>query len=625
MSYFRSFWTTLVLVLICAFPVAAQEVKVESRVTDVTLYRDQAQVTREIQIDGTADAREIVVSNLPENVLSNSLFAESSEGIEVRAVQFRTRAVGSSPREEVKGFETQLRALDQKIALNQKQVALLQGQSQYLDKLENFVAPSATAEMSKGVLNAESLKEITDFNFTKREEIAKREIELSSELYELQQERVLVQRKLGEITNGTSKTVREAVLFMQKNDGGAGKIRLSYMVGSCGWSPSYTIRAEEESDTARVEYNGLIHQMSGEDWKDIRLTLSTASPALSASGPGLAPFKLTLVPDQTFANGQLDAAFAQSEAGRGAQVAQSFGKDSQQLKMIYTKQREAIYAVRNSVSNRDNFSNSWGLNDTVNELSCVELVSTPSIAKSMQSRIGNSGDQPSLSYTLESMVSLTSRNSQQMIRIMQTDLEGDFYHVATPILTSYVYREAELNNESQEDLLAGPIAVYLDGRFVGRGEIPTVARGQKFVVGFGADSQLRTRRELVDKKTDINGGNREIQLSYRLVIENFKDSPVNIRVSDRLPSSDQGRNINITMGETELALSDDKVYVREERPKGLLRWDTEVPARAVGEEIHEISYGFSMEFDRKYQVAVAGDREQQKEEFEQMQQERIRR
>lgn len=619
MNHPNSLWTLFLLVLVSApLPILANEVDVDSRVSEVTLYRDQAQVTREIKIDAASEAREIVVGNLPENVLANSLFAESSEGIEVRAVQFRTRAVGSSPREEVKEFETQIRALDQKIALNQKQAQLLQGQRQYLDKLENFVAPTATTELSKGVLDAAALKEITDFNFAKREDIANREIELSAELYQLQQERELLQRKMGEITNGSSKTVREAVLFVKKNDEGAGSIRLSYMVNSCGWSPSYTIRAEGERENARVEYNGLIYQMSGEDWKDVRLTLSTASPALSASGPGLAPFKLTLVPNQNLApNGQLDEAFVQQ--------AQVLGKDNQQLKAIYSQQREAISAVRNSVNNRDNFANSWGLNYSVNQLSCVELVNSAAVAKNMQSQMGDGGEQPSLSYTLDSTVSLTSRNSQQMVRIMQTDLESDFYHVASPILTSYVYREAELNNDSQEDLLAGPITVYLDGRFVGRGEIPTVARGQTFVVGFGADSQLRARRELVDRKTSINGGNREIQLEYRLVIENYKDAPVDVRVSDRLPSSDQERNIKITMGDPELALSEDKVYLREERPKGLLRWDTEVPARSVGEDIHEISYNFSMEFDRKYQVAVAGDRQQQQQEFEQMQQERIKR
>lgn len=620
MKYVQLFLATIAVGVMCATTVQGREVevKVDSKVTEVTLYRDQAQVTRELKVEGAAEAREIVVGDLPENVLPNSLFAESSEGIEVRAVQFRTRAVGSSPREEVRALETKQREIEQKIALNQKQTDLLKGQSKYLDKLENFVAPTATAELSQGVLDAAALKEVTEFNFAKREEIAKREIELTSELRLLQKEHELVNRQKAEITNGSSKTVREAVLFLQKNNDAAGSVRLNYMVSSCGWSPSYTIRAEGSRDQARIEYNGLIHQMSGEDWRDIRLTLSTASPALSSSGPGLAPFKLTLVPNP-------NAAPNSAPMMQQAQMGQVLGRDSQQLKMIYSKQREAIYAVQNSLNNRDNFANSWGLNDTVNQLSCVELISEPSVAKNLQSRMEDGGEQPSLSYTLASTVSLTSRNSQQMVRIMQTDLSSEFYHVATPILTSYVYREAELNNDSKEDLLAGPITVYLDGRFVGRGEIPTVARGQTFVVGFGADSQLRTRRELADKNTKINGGNREIALQYRLVIENYKDTPVNIRVSDRLPNVGSDKDINVTLLDPKVPLSEDKVYLREERPKGILRWDTEVPARAVGETIHEISYQFSMEFDRKYQVAVAGDRQEQQQEFEEMQMNRIKR
>ena len=41
---------------------------------------------------------------------------------------------------------------------------------------------------------------------------------------------------------------------------------------SCGWSPSYTIRAGEEQQDVRIECNALIHQMTGEDWSGVDLT-----------------------------------------------------------------------------------------------------------------------------------------------------------------------------------------------------------------------------------------------------------------------------------------------------------------------------------------------------------------
>ena len=40
-----------------------------------------------------------------------------------------------------------------------------------------------------------------------------------------------------------------------------------------------TMRAAADRKEVRVEYNALIQQLSGEDWNDIELTLSTASPS----------------------------------------------------------------------------------------------------------------------------------------------------------------------------------------------------------------------------------------------------------------------------------------------------------------------------------------------------------
>ncbi|NTW90662.1 MAG: DUF4139 domain-containing protein, partial [Erysipelotrichaceae bacterium] len=84
-----------------------------------------------------------------------------------------------------------------------------------------------------------------------------------------------------------------AILFRRKDcPDRAASIRLSYLVANCGWSPTYTLRTEAEQNEVRVECHGLVQQMTGEDWNEVELTLSTASPALSASGPGLASFPI---------------------------------------------------------------------------------------------------------------------------------------------------------------------------------------------------------------------------------------------------------------------------------------------------------------------------------------------
>ncbi len=272
----------------------------------------------------------------------------------------------------------------------------------------------------------------------------------------------------------------------------------------------------------------------------------------------------------------------------------------------------------------ENIGSSWAANAAACDLQSLELINGKEVLSTLAAENSRTDEGPRLSYQLSGTVSLASRSDQQMVRILQTSFESRFYHVATPVLTSYVYRECELKNDTDNDLLAGPITVYLDGRFVGRSEIPTVARGQTFVVGFGADPRLRARRELAERTEDVQGGNRELGFKYRLVMENYKDTEVPLRVYDRLPQSDRPGDIRVTLGDLKDPLSTDELYVRTEKPKGILRWEIKVPAAATGKDARIIEYGFTVDFDRNLALNVAGGSPQQlQHEFERLQRARL--
>ncbi len=624
------------LLLACGLALAASAASshaaaTEGRVTEVTLYRGQAQVTRTVPVEAAAGRIEVVVGNLPEQIVPGSLFAEGGDAVEIRAVRFRTRAVGEEPREEVRALDQQILETQQQLELAQKRQALLVKRTEYLAKLEGFVAPTAQTDLTKGVLDAEALERLTAFTFAQHDTIATEEVQLGKQVRELGEQIELLNRQKAEITAGASQTIREAVIFAQKDGEAPTEIRLNYLVANCGWSPSYTMRAGDDRQHVRVEYNALIQQLTGEDWNDVNLTLSTASPALSAAGPGLAPFHVTLSADpgvqpSSAANTPALAGGAPDQQadpfyGRGASKSQVIDE----LAGLNSRRTEFGVAVNNAVNFAESNRLSWSLNEYACAVQQLELNGDAIALSVLRSDGADERDGPSLSYKLGDGVSLASRSDQQMVRIMQTDMESQFYHVAVPVLTSYVYREAELKNASEQDLLAGPMTAYLDGRFVGRGEIPTVARGQQFVVGFGADAQLRTRRELVDKTDSVQGGNRETRFEYRLVVENFGGTPTPVRAIDRLPHSEKGDDIRITLGKTSDPVSDDKLYQREERPMGLLRWDVEAAANAAGEEARLITYDYTVEYDRQFVVSSPESKQNLQEEFERLQRERQKR
>ena len=552
--------------------IAAETTTLTGKVTNVTLYRGQAMVTRELSLEGPPGSREIVVSDLPEHVVDSSLFAEGSDQIEVRAVRYRQRAVSEAPREEVRKLESQIDETRSQIEVNQRKKQLLAGQSSYLDKLEGFVAPTAKTELSKGVLDAEALERVTRFAFEKREELLQKQVTNEQEAKELAKQLNLLERKRAELTSDTSRTVREALVFIEKRGDAAEPIRLSYLVNQCGWSPSYTLRAASGGRDVLVECNALIRQMTGEAWDGVRLTLSTASPVLNADTPGLAPFEVTLVGEGTSSGSKLDVGqLADRTRAANAQKREAYDQFASAAGQQSPDPFANAPSAPPSQQSANQVSANWAAILAINDLQCIELDSKPAELRAMAVGPADGEEGPSLVYRFESQVSLASRADQQVVRIVRSDLASSFRYRATPVLTVFVYREAEITNDGELDLIAGPVTAYLDGQFVGRTDIPTVARGQTFVVGFGADPQLRARRELVDKGESFQGGNRELKFKYRLTIENSKGEPVMVSLLDRMPHSDRPADVRVALGKMTDPLSDEKLYVLREKPKGILR------------------------------------------------------
>ncbi|MEK7269845.1 MAG: DUF4139 domain-containing protein [Planctomycetota bacterium] len=563
---------------------AASAGKVEA----VTLYQDQALVTRTVPLDGPGGAREVVVGSLPDRVVPESLFAEAGENVFVRAVRFRSRAVGEEPREEVRKIDQELEAIEEKSERNQRMQALVSERLAYLGKLENFVAPTVSVEMAKGVLNADALKAVTLFNFDQRRLAADESLALAKEAKALAKQAALLQQKRAELTGRVTKTVREAVLFVDKKIAGPASVRLSYLVADAGWSPAYNFRATTGGKEIRIEYNAQIRQQSGEDWDGVALTLSTAFPMLSAEAPGLAPFRVALVP-----------AGSGGAPQRDRDIREAIG----QIEQGKTGNRYFVVSSDGVIR----FDANWQMNVAANAYQGVEL-DNPKSTIQIVAEAAKEG--PSVQYRIAAPVSLASRADQQLIRISEAAAPAALFHVASPILAPYVYRQAEIVNSVEDALLGGPVNAYLDGRFVGRVDIPTVARGEKFFVGFGADGQVRAKRELVERKENVQGGNREISFQYRLVVENFKAAPVSVRLKDRIPVSDRETEIRVTLGEMNEKTSGNALYLRVERPKGILRWDVDVKANASGEQAKMVLYSYRVEFDRNFRLAEPGSGEE---------------
>ena len=610
------------------FPVMAPGAQETSgKVTAVTVYQGQALVTRNVVLETDEGLAEVVVTNLPENVLPASLYAEPGPGVEIRSVRYRVRPVEADVRQEVRELDSQLQTLQDSLAQVVRHQQLLREQAQYLDKLEQFSAVTADQELKHGVLNAETLKELTAFNFEKRQQIAGSELELAKQQRELQKQYELLQRKRQTVAAGSARTVREAVVFVNlTEEGGNPTLRLRYLVSSATWSPSYNLRATAERDEVLVEYNASIEQMSGEDWTDVEMTLSTASPSLVAQAPTLDPLVVKLghaPPVSQAANAAQPGEFAyakakeqledqrrQLEIGRGNVASRVYADESQaanlpeeghaqgefgggrgggekQLTELFSRERKAADKVLNEISQ---------------QMQLLDFNMAQIEAKKADpTHLGP--QEVSVSYRLASRMTLPSRSDRQLLQISAHRLKGEFYRVAIPVLTSSVYEEVRLVNDSDQVFLAGPTSTFLGDEFVGRGELPTVAIGESFTTGLGIDSSLRARRELANKVERTQGGNRVVDFTYTLTLENFGSHEVKLRLLDRMPTAGES-DMKLTLVTSDKPVSEDPEYQLKGRPEGILRWDIEVPAKAAG--VDRVSFDYTMQIEYDKQLSIVG-------------------
>jgi uncharacterized protein (TIGR02231 family) len=550
---------------------------VSGAISKVTVYRGQALVTRTIDVDLPTGTSELIVTGLPAKIVPESLYAQTSGDIKVLSVRFREKAVREDTREEVKQLDARIEDVNHKLKYAESERKHSGLQWEMFANLKGFTITAAKSDLNRGLLAFEPIESLTSLIEEKGLEYLKHNMELEDKIAQLKKELDLLTRKRKKLDTGRSRTEREAVLYVSNTAKKKAAIDLSYLVNGANWNPQYNLRANPKESDVLIEYNAVVNQTSGENWDSVALSLSTAEPTMVSAPPVLDPMLVSL--------------------SRPAQAQQA----EQQVFVQYENVRRQLQ------SRKANIKKGIAANVDLNALAISNqgfvLQATGQQVKELQKQLAVVARKEgvSVTYNLPGKLSLPSRSDQQLVTIASVSAKADFTLIATPILTDYVYLQAELLNDSETILLPGQASVFRNGEFVGNSQLPLVTIGGKLTAGFGIDSQVQVTRELEDKKTRIQGGNRIDTYHYRIALSNYKNTEVELQLLDRLGYTEDS-SIKIELVKTEPQLSKDSEYLRTARKKGILRWDLNLSPNTVDESATVVNYSFTMEYDKNMQI-----------------------
>jgi uncharacterized protein (TIGR02231 family) len=520
----------------------------------VTLYPDRAAVTREVRLRLDQGLWTVRIPELPASVAEDSLQARVRGSARLLGVEYsavRQADFASSP--EGTALAERVRDLRRRVANLAQDRAALEAHEKLVDAVG--IRPSAGA-LPDGAAQPIDLKSVE----RQLEAVAAEKAHILEESRRLADAKEAAERELavaeGQLAarGGADRVERAAVVVVSVPEAGAAEIDLTYLVGRAGWAPAYAIRSEADRSKVAIEYDAMVVQQTGEDWRDVRLSLSTAEPTRASSPPPVAPWFVDVV---------VPVPVAMPSTG----VAMEFAPDSE--------------APEPMAPGAPNEGGAFGKPDAA--LALRDLAADADVADAGIA----------VSFELPRPVTLVSDAAKrQRTRIGTVAPEAAFGYVAAPILTERVFLRGTLRNASPFQLLPGRAQVFMGGEFVGEAQVPSVAPQGEFRTWFGPDPALAARREVLSKVTGASGlfGGAELTAwNNRITVSNGTGRDVAVEVLDRRPVS-RNEKVEARLAAATPALSADKEYVERRQPQGILRWDLQVPAGAQGPKAATITW-----------------------------------
>ena len=184
---------------------------------------------------------------------------------------------------------TLLRALETENALLWKQLEDAQNKLAVLAQ-EEYILNSNKSQVI-GIQNnankTDDLKALLDFQKARLTDVLTQKTEINRANIKTQQRRTQITQQLSELNVRKNTTTSEVVISVFTKNSISGRFLLEYMVPNSSWYPIYDLRVQDVNTPMTAQMKGKVRQNSGEDWKDVKLTLSTGEPKRTGVKPEL--------------------------------------------------------------------------------------------------------------------------------------------------------------------------------------------------------------------------------------------------------------------------------------------------------------------------------------------------
>jgi len=449
-----------------------------------TFYNNNVLVQRTTSKKLIAGDYQIQTNIIPGNITGNIRISSDSNVI-LGEIKANTVFSDSVFKTKIKNLKDSISLLTDSILRLEDMIETIKSQEEFLNSIKVTMPKEFSTEFTKGKFDPIAFRNVLNFlgkNYS-RFKTEKRKI---NKKISNCKEKINKLKKILNDLSGTGKTKFNRIIFPARVlSDGYHKFRLEYTIKDGGFYVFYVLREEPENNKTEIEYFADVWQLTGEDWKDIGITFSTAQPSYGANAPSPSPWYVNI--------------------------------------LGYTLPLKT-------------------------ELKGFEkIASAKNVAEDKERRVFPKTTPISITYSISGKRSILSQKKPQKVLINKNKLDSKFTYFTAPYMSKYAFLTAKTKNTTKNFYLSGRSYIYVGNEYVGEANIGNFFPDDEVALPGGVDRRIKVSRKLLKRFHKTKGilkKSEAVEFKYLNTVKNPLPVSIKITVLDRIPVTRDSR-INI--------------------------------------------------------------------------------
>ena len=551
----------LSIALLTSTLLANDKVTVKSTLHSVTVYTQGAQLQHKANYTIKAGLSEVIVEGISPQIAAGTIQVKATGAVVILDskyeyyypqpnVQLNATEIPIKIRNAIKAIEDSIKLVNFELRDINDEIEVLVAARKII------ISNGAVKGQGKVNDSIQLLKATVDYYTTKvselnkkissldRQKVKKTDLlsELNTRLEDLQ--------NYAEQNNQTpeKKGVPRIIITFMAKDAASGRIDLSYLASNAGWTPLYDIRSEAATGKISLTYKAQVRQLTGLDWDDIKLSISTNNPYANKTKPELNPWYIDY---------------------------QEFRKQLDEKGKLRSDAFDDAPAVNSTALN-------MGFMYSTNAAVEVNALGAEQFTTIVQQLI-------SAEFKIDLNYSIASDNQVRMVLVKQSELNTSFRYYAVPKLDPGVYLVAQMTKLDELQLVPAKANIFFDGTYIGETYLDPTTMDDTLNLSLGKDPNIVVKRTLLknQSKERIIQDKKERSFAYNIEVRNLKSSEIELFIQDQIPLT---TNPDITIEKSNLGKG------KIDEKTGLIEWQLKLKAKE------------SQSFDYDFKVRHAKDK-----------------